>query len=1020
MPSNSTRAAIMLAVMLVIGLASLRGDETKENALREGFESDKTSWRREETDATVVIQAHDRSKRAAHEGQTSERFAFKAGPGSVLFYSQALPQVPISEKLRASLYVRANRAGVQLFGRIVLPDDLDPDTGRPSFVLVPGDTVTVADRWQRLELTDLPTSLERQARVLRVGSNRKVSLQGAYLERIVVNLYGGAGDTEVFLDELSVSPLPAAKPEAEDDDLPDAIEKPPLPGAGALPPTRVEPKDTGRVRLVGNMLLKDNVEWVPSVIYAPGADPMVLRQHGFDTMAFDADSPARAMEEAVRARLLLMPTLDLARDVSPEVIVAHADRFAYRDQVAFWNLGDALGDSRDVKKRRAELERVRQVVSGLRDLPEGRPRLAFGTIQDFLPQYALAGRNLDLLGIEATDWATIREPLETYRFLQQRREITAVKNAHAPFLAWVNAAAPPSASQNVWGFDDPPTWGRPQVQPEQIRQQVYAAISAGYRAIGFRADSEITRPSGEARLIEMAFLNAEMDLVESLIAKGSDPIQFWPTFSKDPEIPIVYNPLGNSGGLGQRTIATAKPLKETLPHAAIRTASIPTADKRGRLLLVVDYSAGSQYQPPQMAENELNVMVPVAENCIGLEITPASVQVLKSERTTGGRKFILPVFNGTALILVTTDLGMKARLEAEVAKIAPMATDLAIRQARLQIREAAEINGLLARDGHPARDADDLLRQANTILKAANDARERMDYALAWSEAQRVGRSLRVLKWRHYSKAYDQMFRLTRDLARVEEAKAPYPLLPSIASPPLTAFQTLPQHFIWMSWIRGERGGFGENLLPSGLFDFDGAEGLRDAGWENVSHEAEDVETKVELYPTFGYGGDNGALRLVVIPKDVDEKSIAKVIPFLDHPALAVRSPAIKVHKRCVYRIRFLVRLTRQLPPATGGIIVRDSLGGEPYQFRITDACPHWREVTLYRAAAEDGDMTITLGLAGYGEAWFDRLRVDTITEGASPTPSRPAINNTPIARRPTPPRANLPEPSDGNTLPRR
>ena len=48
--------------------------------------------------------------------------------------------------------------------------------------------------------------LERQARVLRASTKRKVSLEGAYVEQLVVNLFGGAGESEVFLDELTVGP----------------------------------------------------------------------------------------------------------------------------------------------------------------------------------------------------------------------------------------------------------------------------------------------------------------------------------------------------------------------------------------------------------------------------------------------------------------------------------------------------------------------------------------------------------------------------------------------------------------------------------------------------------------------------------------------------------------------------------------------------------------------------------------------------------------------------------------------
>lgn len=1022
MSSPAPRVVLLLAG-LVAAISAAVGDEAPSgSSLREGFETPQTSWRREETDATAEIQAHERSSRAAHEGRTSERFAFRAGPGSVLYYSLAVPKVPVGRDLKASVYVRSNRPGVQLFGRVVLPEDLDPDTGRPSFLLVPGETLDVGDRWQRLDLGDVQEELARQARVRRIGTNRKVGLEGAYLERLVLNLYGGAGEAEVFVDEMTVGPIPDDRPEADAKaDEPEAL---PMPGAPGAAPDRPMPKETGRVRLVGNTIVKDDRDWVPTIVDAPGADPTRLRQYGFDVVKLDRDAPNQAAEEAVRAGLMLMPTLPGGPSATPERAVAAAEAFPYRDDVAFWNLGDDLGRPHDLKERKAELDRTRGIVSALRDLPEGRARLTTGTIHDFLPYYALAGRNLDILGIRANDWATIREPFDTYRFLNQRRELTAVKNPRAPFLAWIDATAPEAVARNVWGRDEPPSWGRPQIQPEQVRQQVYAALSAGYRAIGVRGDATMTDESNLPTLMELGLLNAEIDLMESIIAQGSDPIVFWPTFPPDPEVLMIYNALGAAAGANQsRANAATRPQTEVFPHPSIKAASIPLPESRnkgGRLLLVNDYAANSQFQPPQMALNDLKIVIQASENAQAFEVSPAGVQVLERERATGGLKFTLKLFTGTAMILVTTDLSEKARLEAAVARLAPVASEFAIRQARAQIAEAAEINGLLAAQGHTIRDSADLIEKANGHYQTAIAARDRAEYQLSWDESRHVGRTIRHLKWKHYMKARDAMYLLTQKLAKAEDPKAPYYLVAPIMSPPLTSFQTMPQHFAWMSWVEGRQGAFGANLLPGGSFDEGGMEALRDGGWTNVSRATEDVETSVEVLPGAGYGKGNAALRMVVRPETVAAQTAENTVPYLDHEAVAVRTPPIPVHRGGFFRIRVLVRLNNQLPPATGGLIVRDSLGGEQFQMRMTDASALWREITLYRFAPDDGEMTVTLGLAGYGEAYFDRLRVDTITgpSDAQPTPPSPAVD--PIARRVDPPRPDPARPPAAGARPRR
>ena len=108
-----------------------------------------------------------------------------------------------------SVFVRASRGGIQVYGRVVLPADIDPETKAPSFVMVPGTIFDQADRWQKLELIHMLPTIERLARVLRASSRRPVPLDGAYLERVVVNLMDSPGQSEVFLDDLEISPVPA-------------------------------------------------------------------------------------------------------------------------------------------------------------------------------------------------------------------------------------------------------------------------------------------------------------------------------------------------------------------------------------------------------------------------------------------------------------------------------------------------------------------------------------------------------------------------------------------------------------------------------------------------------------------------------------------------------------------------------------------------------------------------------------------------------------------------------------------
>jgi hypothetical protein len=121
-------------------------------------------------------------------------------------------------------------------------------------------------------------------------------------------------------------------------------------------------------------------------------------------------------------------------------------------------------------------------------------------------------------------------------------------------------------------------------------------------------------------------------------------------------------------------------------------------------------------------------------------------------------------------------------------------------------------------------------------------------------------------------------------------------------------------------------------------------------------------------------------IRLRVQPRNPAD--LEKTLPaFLDFPAAAVRSPSVPVKAGNLMRISVQVKRRLEGTPGAGGIIVRDSIGGEQLQFRTTDPIPRFSRVVLYRKAPADGEVSVMFGLAGYGEAWFDDFRIELIEE---------------------------------------
>ncbi len=990
--------------------------------LRDGFETPEPVWRREHTDATIDLIAHDRSDRAAYEGKLSERFQFQAEPGSAFYVSYPLPRIPVTDLLSVALQVRANRAGIRLFVRVVLPEDVDPETRAPSFLLVPGTVFDRVDRWQRLEVFRLPESVEEQARVLRVSSRRPVSLKGAYVDCAVVNLMGGQGGAEVFLDDLTVAPVPAevlaswTPPGEAADDAPPADEAD-VPAAAAAPPA--DPAARGRydeIRLDRDRLSRLGEDrrrhlWIPTAVEAPGADVSELRRYGFDMLVDAVDADPSRFQEAVDRGFRLIPRLSpTAADAGIEGPLSEVRGFPFAAATAFWMLGRDLGRNREVKVRDAELARVRKLIRGIRDLPPDASRLTMGEVRGDLPLYARSPLNLDAIAIPTNHWAADQGQNEFFRFLVQRRDLTAKANIGQPFWATIPAAPSPGLQAAIWGEEPPPAWGVPRPLPEHLRTMSYLALAAGYRGLILQGDADLTRPAGRALLIEAGLLNMEIDLVEGILAQQEGPI---PIFD-------VYDPwpseLPPAGSLPSTKVQLKPELK---PKSSYKAAGIK-ARGRGTLLLLSDRSDYVQFQPTQMATRDLVIQTTLTQGTEAFEISPGGVEVLEHRRVPGGTFVNVDEFDTTALILCTSDMELKDRVETAILRARPTAVQLAIEQAEARIQEVAEINGRLAAEGivitqpedveqrralgltKPFNDAAELLAQAEASVKSARDARDREDFALAWREARRAQRPPRILAFNHWINAYKALIKATRahydpisaDLKPGESRPADAPevpglLVPPTACPPLASYATLPEFYVWLDWIGGKTGyGFGVNRVPSG--GFEDPEEMKADGWMDMSHQADRVGARMAVVepdlPVPSSLQDNRVIRLNVEPVDRRELETA-LPPFVDHPLAAVRSPAVRVRANNLVRISVLVRRPIASAPGAGGIVVRDSIGGEQLQFRNPGPIADWSRVVLYRKAPTDLDLTVTFGLAGYGEAWFDDFQVELVEGDAAEPP---------------------------------
>jgi hypothetical protein len=213
---------------------------------------------------------------------------------------------------------------------------------------------------------------------------------------------------------------------------------------------------------------------------------------------------------------------------------------------------------------------------------------------------------------------------------------------------------------------------------------------------------------------------------------------------------------------------------------------------------------------------------------------------------------------------------------------------------------------------------------------------------------------------------------------------------------------------------------FSRNLVPSGTFDdYRTFEELESAGWTDVSRPCEGLTTEIKPVKS-NFDGTKRILKLSVQVSDPAQVDLVQ--PYQDFPVVAVRSPEVPVQEGQFLRISLDLSKPYYQIPGHGGVIIRDSIGGEPLQFRFAPEIPELTPVVFFRRAPADGVLTVTIGLAGaHGEVFINNFKVE-VAEASVPgegTPpdlagrAQPPLPNPGAEPTTAPPAAGFAPPAD-------
>ena len=517
---------------------------------QESFESGEVAWRLADADAAYRLVSHQRVGPGAHTGQACEYLQVSATAGTFIHLTYEIPRSRVIAELNSRVWVRSDRSGLQFMARLVLPRTADPRTGSPITALLRGDIYDRVGSWQQLSIPQIDQLLGRQVRVLRSQFGAELDPREAFVDLVVLNIYGGTGVTKVWIDDLEVSGQVPPASFATTSNPPAEMTGPPARpeySTGSEPQRSREP-----VRLQGSVLVANGRPlFVRAVEY--NTEPLEwLKSLGFNAVKLKAPVTEVQLQEANRLGLWLIAPAPNELVITP----------AYEPVLA-WDLGSRLKEDR--------LEATRQWSGQVRradPLPD-RPLLCGA--EERLWGYS---RFANLLLVPPPPPGGSVSPADFGAKVRQR---PALARPGTPLWAAIPTEPDPALVEqwSAFGLESPLSLS---VEPEQIGLLAYHALASGSRGLVFTSRSPLDRQDADTILRARALkrLNLELEFLEPWAAGGAS--------SADIE----------SG------------------ETNFRIGTLQT--ERAQLLIVISQTSGQQFTVGPVTEKTLSFVVPSVVN----------------------------------------------------------------------------------------------------------------------------------------------------------------------------------------------------------------------------------------------------------------------------------------------------------------------------------------------------------------------------------------------------------------------
>jgi hypothetical protein len=661
--------SLLVALLLLPGLAASAAAQ-----LRENFESPDPIWKLANADCGVRVISHKRTFEQAHGDASSEHIRLVAGQGTHLYYTLPVDRSPIIDETRCSLWLRSDRARLQLMARVVLPRALDERTGKPISTLLQGSEYGEVGAWQNLQVKDVPKLLSRQLVVLRRQFGPHVDAAEAYIDLLVINAYGGPGETNLWIDDLEL--LGVSDPDWAKKTTPAA---PTVSARSSSPESAPAPAVRPAV-VNGSVLLVENRPMLVRAIEHRGESMEVFKALGFNTVWLSAPPTVELNEEAKKFGLwLISPPPELATDP------ASAARL---DRVVSWQLGSNLGS--------AELASTRSLATELRSIDRTLRRPLVCGVRSDAWSYS---READLLLWETPPLFGPRDLTLVPPVLQAKAQQARVGT---PFWATVHSepARPLLEQLNLL---DPSAPIALSADLEQVRQATWAALASGARGLLFRSSARLDGDDEavQQRAAVLRLVNLELNLIEPWFAGGTPP----------------------------QELSTGDP---TLTAVMLQT------ERSRLLLLTRPQPLGHFVMPPIASDTMLLAIPGVPSADRFYHLTADGLRELQSPAGSSGSRIVVPEAGHTAIVAITQDSLVIQHLTAHAEAQRREGVETRLRLAANGLTHTAFVVEQIKGNLRPPPESEAMLRESQRYLRQADQLLVRGDVTGCYRHTRRV------------------------------------------------------------------------------------------------------------------------------------------------------------------------------------------------------------------------------------------------------------------------------------------